>query len=103
MIYVDTIMHCTANAQERQRIGSTLFCHMWADIGGTGDLHAMAKRLGVPDESFVSRRGYGHYTITPDQRKLAVAYGVKEVDMAEWVRTHKPPPRSNHSGGEPKY
>ena len=69
MVYVDNAC---------KPIGKAIMCHMIAD--STEELHKMAQKLGLRKEWC---QGAGtvreHFLISLKKRKLALAFGVKEV------------------------
>lgn len=64
----------------RASFGRMIMCHMVADT--EEELHQMADRVGV------ARKWYqkNHYDITLSKRRIAIAYGAKEITLRELAR-----------------
>ena len=73
-VYVDK----TSNAFRRMKM-----CHMVADT--LDELHDMAERIGMKREWFQGDASTPHYDLSKAKRKLAVQYGVIELDRKEFV------------------
>ena len=70
MTYVDDM---------RAPFGRMLMCHMFADT--TGELLAMADRIGVPRRWIQKAGQYDeHFDICLSKRKLAISAGAREIE-----------------------
>lgn len=61
-----------------------MWCHLLAD--GAEELHAFARRLGLPSSSFHSRPGRpwrDHYDVPESVRPRAIALGAREISFHE--------------------
>lgn len=77
-VYVDALHPCLATKNWKWDHS----CHLLAD--SDEELHKFAVELGLKREWFQGKR-LKHYDLTAGKRHLAVKYGAKEVDNAEFA------------------
>lgn len=81
---------------ERNRLGSMIMCHMFAD--SASELHEMAAAIGMKREWY-QPRSFPHYDVSLSRRKVAIRLGAVEVTRREGYEIRKRI-RSNLSGDE---
>lgn len=70
----------------------SLYCHMMSDKkgqAGLDELHAFASALGLKRAWFQDRRGYPHYDLSQNMRRLAIRKGAQAVTGTELIRRCK--------------
>ena len=95
-VYVDDAVH---------RWRGLRWAHLMADT--VDELHAMARRLGIPGRAFQNKASGVHYDIPADLRPLAIALGTQPLSRhtdrerlraviararAQWQPEPQPPP-----------
>lgn len=58
-------------------------CHMTAD--SLEELHAMATKLGMRRAWFQNKPRHPHYDLVASKRRMALAYGAKELTLEQEV------------------
>ena len=69
--------------------GSFYWCHMMSDdttSAGLDDLHAFARKVGLPRRYFQDHPAHPHYDLYPSKRELAIRYGAEPVSSEELIR-----------------
>jgi hypothetical protein len=62
-----------------------VWCHLATD-GAMSELHAFAKRIGLPARAFHAHDDHPHYDLTPALRAEAIDAGAIEVTSKELVK-----------------
>lgn len=88
-VYIDPLIKSLP--ARRKTHGAAEYSRLWAD--DLKELHAFARKIGVKRDSFVPTQGSFHYTLTPEQRKLALAFGAVAKSHQDWADSLKPLPR----------
>ena len=100
VLMVDRLFHLPSQDPVAYEVGTRnghLWCHLWCAPGSEAALHAFAERIGMRREWFQEKADFPHYDLTPRKRKLAVAAGARETELAEWLRASN----TELSGGGP--
>jgi len=80
MIYVDSIQH-----YPDCKLPYKHWCHMATD-GDLGELHRVARRLGLSRAWFQDKPATPHYDLTPAKRAQALKFGAQTVNTMELAR-----------------
>ena len=65
-VYVDESIH---------KYGRMIMCHMFTDSESMGELHDMARRIGIRRKWFQEHRKLPHYDVCKSKRELAIELG----------------------------
>ena len=86
MLYVDKLFPALPTGRARAR--GTLWCHLWPATNtpeNLQELHQVARAIGLKRSYFQNRPGFPHYDLVPSKRQLAIAQGVIEKSLSEWI------------------
>lgn len=106
-VWVDPLFVAEARGEQANRVGKKnghRWSHMWSEDEAA--LHAMAKLIGLRREWYQGAKPlkggavFMHYDLTPGRRKLAIARGAKERDLADWLREKEEPPSMADQSGK---
>jgi hypothetical protein len=81
-VYVDPIF----STAKTKKWPYTKACHLFADT--LNELHQIALEIGLK-KAWFQDHNIPHYDLTPNKRKLAIAYGVIEVDLQQSIKIWK--------------
>lgn len=79
-VYVDPL-----RVHDPRRACGQPTCHLATD-GALDELHAFARRIGVPGIAFHGDARFPHYDLREAHRALAVTHGAIEVSSKDLVR-----------------
>lgn len=92
MIYVDELFEMEARGTQAHYAGRRhghRWSHMWCDPGEEEILHEMAQRIGMRRAWFQNKSGFPHYDLVPTKRLQAIALGVTERPLIDWLRERR--------------
>ncbi len=81
-VYVDELAHYGWKLRGHR----TANCHMFTDAADLGELHAIARKIGMRREWFQNHHRAPHYDLTPQRRSAAIDAGAVPVGRRQAAR-----------------